>query len=251
MKPSTTPTLEICCASLTSALHAQKGGADRIELCANLEHGGTTPSAATIKLAKQHLQIPVFVLIRPRKADFFYNNLEMSVMLEDIRLAKSLGADGIVSGALTQTGEIDLAKTQQLLKATHPLPFTFHRAFDMCENPFLALEQLITLGVPSILTSGCQPTAIAGKATIEKLVQQANNRIEIMAGSGIRPENVHLLTQIEGLDAIHASAKTTVLSQMDYKGTANMGNQNLKEEYCWQETDENLVRALKDAITSK
>ena len=237
--------LEICCASLTSALRAERGGADRIELCANLEQGGTTASAATIKLAKQLLKIPVYVLIRPRRADFFYTELELTVMLEDIRLAKSIGVDGIVSGVLTQEGEIDVQKTAQLIEAAHPLPFTFHRAFDMCKNLFVALEELITLGVQNVLTSGGQATAIEGKAMIEKLVQRAANRINIMAASGITPNNVHILAALDGLNAIHASAKHEVMSSMNYKGIAKMSEQNIEQEYYWLETDTSIVAALK------
>lgn len=240
--------LEICCASLPSALAAQSGGADRIELCANLAQGGITPSAATILLAKKYLSIPVFVLIRPRKADFCYTDLEFEVMLENIRLAKSMGADGIVSGVLLKNGQIDLERTRLLVEATTPLAFTFHRAFDMCQNPLVALEELINLGVQRILTSGQKASAIAGKTTLEQLVQQANKRIHIMAGGGIRPHNVHKLLGINDLNEFHASAKHFVSSTMEFRGVTNMGTEDLDAEFCWEEVDEGSVKALKIAM---
>ena len=147
-------TLEICVESVTSALNAQTGGADRIELCDNLHQGGITPGAGKIVLAKKLLHIPVFVLIRPRKGDFLYSDIEFDTLLEDIALARQLGADGIVSGALLPDGNIDLARIRLMLEAAEGLPFTFHRAFDMCRDPLRAIDELAELGVQRILRLG-------------------------------------------------------------------------------------------------
>jgi copper homeostasis protein len=237
--------LEIACDSVTSGINAEAGGADRIELCDNLAQGGTTPSAAKIKLAKKHLSIPVFVLVRPRSGDFLYSSSEFQTMLEDVDLAKQLNADGIVSGVLCKDGSLDLKRTQQLVEVTAPLPFTFHRAFDMCSAPALALEELVNLGVQRILTSGQNPTALEGQSNITKWVAQSNGRIAIVAGSGIRANNIAQLLHITGLNEFHSSAKKLVNSQMQYKGKATMGTSNLKDEFQWFEVDTQEVATMK------
>ncbi|MEM8527441.1 MAG: copper homeostasis protein CutC [Bacteroidota bacterium] len=238
-------TLEIACDSVQSAINAQQGRADRIELCENLAQGGVTPSAAKIKLAKAKLNVPAFVLIRPRKGDFLYSNLEIETMLESIQIAKELGADGIVSGALRADGKLDLQQMKQLVEAASPLPFTCHRAFDMCSNPPVALERLIDLGVARILTSGQRSSAIEGKENIEKIVQLADGRIKIMAGAGIRPHNIAELFSIAGLQEFHSSAKQIVKSKMQYLGEARMGDEDLEKEFEWEEVSIEQVQALK------
>ncbi len=242
--------LEICCDSVASALAAARGGANRIELCENLAQGGVTPSAAKIRLAKEKLGIPVFVLIRPRKADFLYTELEFEVMLEDIRQAKALGADGIVSGALNAGGTIDEARTRQMVEAAHPLPFTFHRAFDMCRNPLQAIDLLAGLGVKRILPSGQQPTALAGKANIRSFVQYAGRRIGIMACGELLPDNIGELLDIEGLTEFHSAARTEIQSSMEYTGAVNMGDEAVQEEFRWQEVDGELVRGMREVLNA-
>ena len=243
-------TLEICCDSVASAIAAARGGANRIELCENLAQGGVTPSAAKIKLAKARLNIPVFVLIRPRKADFLYSELEFEIMLEDIRQAKALGADGIVSGALKADGAIDEARTRQMVETAHPLPFTFHRAFDMCHSPFQAIDQLAELGVKRILTSGQQPTALQGKSNIKSFVLYAGDRIGIMACGELLPENIGALLDIQGLTELHSAARREVQSQMSYTGAVNMGDESVQDEFRWQEVDEVLVQGMRDVLLS-
>lgn len=238
-------TLEIAVTSLHSAKLAEQSGADRLELCDNLEQGGITPSGGKIKQIKATVNIPVFVLIRPRKADFYYSDEEFTIMLEDIQLAKALGADGIVSGVLLSTGNIDLRRTKQLINAASPLSFTFHRAFDMCKNSQQALEQLIEIGANRILTSGQKPTALEGKKLINHLVKQAKERIEIMAGGGIQPGILPELLRIDGLHAFHASAKTMVKSKMNFQGGATMGSESLEEEFSWLETDGMTISQMK------
>jgi len=242
--------LEIACDSIQSALNAEQGGADRIELCENLAQGGVTPSAAKMKLAKAKLSIPVFVLIRPRKGDFLYSDLEFKTMIENTQIVKELGADGIVSGALQANGALDLQQMKRLVNAANPLPFTCHRAFDMCSNPILALEQLIDLGVARILTSGQRSSAIEGKNNIEKFVQLANGRIKIMAGAGIRPHNITELLSVDGLSEFHSSAKQVVQSKMQYFGEATMGSEDLTKEFEWEEVSVEQVQQLKSKLNS-
>ena len=155
--------IEICVDSAEGVAAAERGGADRVELCDNLLEGGTTPSAGCIKLARKLSRILIHVIIRPRGGDFFYSDTEMEVMREDIRIAKSLGADGVVIGCLTRGGAVDIPKTQALLAEARPMKVTFHRAFDMCQDPRRALEDLATLGIERVLTSAAVNAAIASE----------------------------------------------------------------------------------------
>lgn len=240
--------LEICVDSLQSALNAERNGADRIELCDNLFQGGITPSAGKIKLAVTKLSIPVFILIRPRKADFLYSGIEFELMLENIAMAKALGVAGIVSGILTADGHIDLDRMTQLVEASAPLPFTCHRAFDMCQDPMLAIDQLAQIGVKRILTSGQQPNAQLGRSTIEKSVQKANGRIAIMACGNLLPDNIDDLLAIEGLNEFHAAVKTPVKSKMKFLGHTPMGEEAVAEEFQWFEANPSLIAGLHQKI---
>lgn len=215
---------EICIDSVQSAINAAEAGAHRVELCDNLFEGGTTPSAGMIRTVKNNAAIKVFVIIRPRGGDFLYSSHEADVMLEDIRIAKDLGADGIVSGALTKEGEIDLIITEKLIKQSGDLPFTFHRAFDMCKDPIKAMNQLIDLGASRILTSGLKQTAEEGLDNLQHLVEKASNRIIIMPGSGIKPNNIALIATKSKAQEFHFSGRKTFPSKMIYKNdTINMG----------------------------
>ena len=229
-------TLEICCDSIQSALYAQEAGADRIELCDNLKEGGTTPSAAKIKLLKQYLTIPVAVLIRPRPGDFCYTPYEMEVMLENIHIAKSFGADAIVSGALTEKMDIHIEQTTRLIEAAKPLPFVFHKAYDVCRKPMEALEQLIQMGVERILTSGQKATALEGMLLLKELVAVANGRIEIMAGGGVRPANLSAILQVPGLRDIHSAAK-------------KWHHSSVQENESWYEVDKKMVEEMKSLLS--
>lgn len=242
MLNTSTPTVEICAASYQSALAAQLGGAHRIELCAALEIGGITPSYATIELVKQTLDIPVFVLIRPRGGDFCYTSQELQVMLKDIAICKTIGVDGIVSGALTTDGNIDLPSTKTLIQASENLPFTFHRAFDCCQNPFLAATQLEDLGVSRILSAGQQVSAIKGAKMLAKLIENFENKIIFLAGGGITPDNVSDLLQQTKATEIHLSAKKTRISNA-YRHTSNI------YEPDYDETDIKTVKMVMDKIT--
>ncbi len=201
--------IEICCGSIQSAANAKAGGAVRIELCQGLVEGGTTPSPAMIDIAVRDLGLQVFVLVRPRSGDFCYNELEIKTMEEDVEFCKRAGVAGIVVGFLHPDGSIDTELTRRFVKLAAPLPVTFHRAFDRCPEPLKALEQIIDCGCARILTSGCKPTAMEGADLLKQLVQQANGRIKILAGSGITPENAAALKQQTGVPEIHGSCKIT------------------------------------------
>ena len=193
--------IEAAVESLDGALAAQQGGADRIELCTDLAHGGTTPSLELLGQSLSRLQIPVFVLVRPRAGDFVFSDYEHAEMLDDIFGAKSAGAAGIVTGALTTRQEIDEIQTAELFEAARPLPVTFHRAFDESGD----LEVLIRLGADRVLTSGSARTASEGVEQIRELVIQAAGRIEILAGGGVTPDNVTQLVQGSGVREVHFS----------------------------------------------
>ena len=201
--------IEICCGSIQSAANAKAGGAVRIELCQGLIEGGTTPSPATIDYAVRELGLQVFVLVRPRGGDFCYNDLEIKTMEKDVEYCKKAGVAGIVVGFLHPDGTIDTEPTKRFVKLAAPLPVTFHRAFDRCTEPLKALEQIINCGCARILTSGCQPTAMEGAELLKQLVQQANGRIKILAGSGVTPENAAELKRLTNVPEIHGSCKFT------------------------------------------
>lgn len=199
--------LEICAGSLPSALAAQAGGAHRIELCQNLEQGGTTPSGGLIRAVLSRLHLPVFVLIRPRPGGFAYSPDELTVMRADIELCRELGCAGVVLGVLTPAGRVDVAAGRALVALAHPLPVTFHRAFDACPDPAQALEEVIAVGCPRLLTSGGQPTAAAGQDQLAALVAQAAGRLAIMPGAGLTAANVRALAAHTGAREFHASAR--------------------------------------------
>lgn len=202
--------LEICANSLQSVINAQKAGAHRVELCAGLWEAGTTPSPATIKKSCE-LDIKVFVLIRPRGGDFVYTDLEFELIKEDIKICKSLGVDGIVSGVLKPDNTIDIERTQTLIELSKPLPFTFHRAFDLIEDQEAALKQLIALGAQRILTSGGETSAPEAQHQLKKLVETSNDRIIILAGGGIKSNNINKLLKT-GCKEFHMTANAIVKS---------------------------------------
>lgn len=237
-------TLEICVDSLASALIAFQNGANRLELCDNLDQGGITPSAGKIKLVKKYVEIPVFVLIRPRKGDFLYSDLEFELMLEDINSCKELGADGIVAGVLDPDGNIDTGRSSKLKAESHPLPFTFHRAFDMVRHAPQALEELIAIGADRVLTSGQKANVELGLDNLRHLVGQSEGRIEIMAGGGLTGHRLKQLLSIEGLNEFHASARHKMVSLMKFKGQVSMGVEAVEEEFSWAQTDPEKVASL-------
>lgn len=199
--------LEICCADIRSVIEANRGGADRIELCTALELDGLTPSIGMIERAVAAGPVPVRVLIRPRPGDFVYLPPEVDVMESDIRQCRHTGVDGVVIGALMPDGRVDIDTCRRLIDAAGGLHITFHRAFDVCAHPLDALEQIISLGCDTLLTSGQQPRAIDGIPLLHTLVEQSSGRIDIMAGSGVNPANAAEILSATGCPCIHGSAR--------------------------------------------
>jgi copper homeostasis protein len=196
-------TIEICTGDLESALAAERGGADRVELCADLAVGGTTPSAGTIREACRRLPIPVHVLVRPRAGDFLPTDSELATMNHDIQLARNLGASGVVLGLLRPDGTIDRERTARLVALARPLCVTFHKAFDQARDLHEALDTLIALGVDRVLTSGGRPTAMEGIDGLRSLVHRAGGRITILAGGRIAKEMIETLLAQTGVREIH------------------------------------------------
>jgi copper homeostasis protein len=212
--------LEICCYNLASALMAQESGAYRVELCADPADGGTTPSFSLIKSARKKLNIALYPIIRARGGDFLFSDEEFEVMLHDVIACKKTGCDGVVIGVLQTDGTIDKKKCGRLVESAYPMGVTFHRAFDWTVNPFTALEDIIDIGCERILTSGQQPVAIEGASLIADLIRQANDRIVIMPGSGIRASNISDIVKASGAKEFHSSARINIKSEMQYSNTS-------------------------------
>ena len=237
--------IEICVDSVAGALAAERGGADRVELCDNLLEGGTTPSAGCVKVARRGLKIGLQVIIRPRGGDFLYDDTEMEVMRQDIQMAKDWGADGVVIGCLTDEGDIDQARTAELIQLARPMSVTFHRAFDMCRDPVKGLEELIGLGVNRVLTSGQEATCLEGLDLLTVLQKQAAGRIIVMPGGGITPRNIQKIVTSTGVSEVHLSARSTIESRMHYRNSrVYMGGTLRPPEFSWKTTDENVVRGV-------
>ncbi|MDR1780392.1 MAG: copper homeostasis protein CutC [Tannerella sp.] len=236
--------IEICANSAQSVVEAAAGGAQRVELCAAIPEGGTTPSYGEIRTAQALApSIDINVIIRPRGGDFLYTPAEVQSMLFDIEMARSLGVHGVVFGCLSAEGDIDTALMHRLIEAAQPLSVTCHRAFDVCRDPFTALEQLIELGVDRILTSGQQPDAVKGIPLIAKLVERAAGRIIIMPGCGVRPENIALIERETGANEFHTSARTIIQSRMAYRNeNVPMGAAPPSSEFDIPQTDRQLVK---------
>ena len=208
---------EICANSVASCVAAQEGGADRVELCAGIPEGGTTPSYGMIRNARESISIALNVIIRPRGGDFLYNESEIQEMIYDIQTAKQLGADGLVFGCLNPDGTIDMKAMSRLMKAAGDTPVTFHRAFDHTNDPMKALEDIISLGCARILTSGCRPTALEGAELLSRLVKKAGERIIIMPGCGVRESNIAEIARLSGAKEFHFSARESVESGMIFR----------------------------------
>ena len=239
------PLLEIAANSLASALAAQAGGADRVELCTGLELGGLTPSAAQIARVRERLSIPVYVLIRPRAGDFLYSDDELDTMQQDIETCLSIGCDGVVFGVLDADGRVDVARCRPLLASAGGMGVTFHRAIDMTHDLSQALEDVISLGAERVLTSGGAASAKDGVASIQSLVTQAAGRIVVMPGAGIKASNLGELVHATRATEFHASAKSSHPSGMRWSNSllADMEGGEIR-------TDEQEVRALASVLVS-
>lgn len=240
---------EICVDSVTSALASQQAGADRVEVCANLVEGGTTPSFGLIKVLRKELHIQLNVLVRPRGGDFLYCDEDFQVMMEDTACLKAAGCDGIVTGFLTKEGDIDLERTKRLADSARPMSVTFHRAFDMLREPEEALEKLIKMGIDRVLTSGQKPSALEGVDNIQKWVRQADGRIIIMAGAGIDENNLFEIVRRTHVDEVHFSARKEVVSGMKYQNMeVKMGKAYQPEEYLHRIADIDRIRQIIAAL---
>ena len=231
-------TLEIIGFNIESCIVAQAAGANRIELCDNPAEGGTTPSYGFIKKAREVLQIELYCMIRPRGGDFFYSDEEFEIMKTDVQTCKQLGCDGVVIGMLNQDGTVDKERCKKLVELAYPMGVTYQRAFDRVKDPFAALEDIIETGCERILTSGLVPSCFDGAPLIARLIQQADDRIIIMPGSGLRASNVNDVAKITGAREFHTSARINVDSNMDYT------NEAIKENLQTVLVDEEEVKRI-------
>ncbi len=241
--------LEICAGDIDSVIAAAKGGAERVELCSALSDGGITPSIGFIKQALKVDGLKVHVLIRPRGGDFLYTKEEIAMMIDDIATCRELGVHGVVIGALTADGDIDFEACKRMVEVAGNMNITFHRAFDLCKDPIKSINQIIELGCNRLLTSGQAASAEAGVELLHKLVEYANGRIVILAGGGVTPTNAAKILQQSGTNEIHASARSTVQSNMKYRlDGVSMGAADV-DEYSRKTTDVNIVKQIKQAIS--
>jgi copper homeostasis protein len=237
--------VEACVDSVASSLAAERGGAGRLELCDAIFDGGTTPSAGMIAACKATVSIPVFVMIRPRGGGFVYSDAERDVMRRDIVVARELGADGVVIGGLRPDGPVDLSLVRILVEAAQQLPVTFHRAFDITPDLAASLELLADAGVQRILSAGGASTAADGATVLADLVRKAGSRIVVMAGGGVREENVRRLVSVSGVREVHV--RLTQLTRGGERATRRglrVRKPLPEDESAWEETDEQRVRSF-------
>lgn len=239
--------IEICANSAASCKEAELGGAIRVELCAGIPEGGTTPSYGEIRAAQELCNIAINVIIRPRGGDFLYTEAEIKAMLYDIEMAKQLGVHGVVVGCLTPEGDIDTNLLHRLVTAAKPLSVTFHRAFDVCRDPFIALEQIIAAGCSRILTSGQESTAVKGIPMLTKLVEKAAGRIIIMPGCGVRDNNIAEIEALTKATEFHTSARNIIQSGMIFRNEdVPMGAAAPASEFETEQTSrEKVARCVK------
>lgn len=237
--------IEIATSDFPTTRAAVAGGADRIELCANLAEGGTTPSYGHLRKCRESFDVEIYPIIRARGGDFLYTEEEFEMMLRDVLIAKDLRCDGIVIGFLQADGGIDIKRTSKLIEVAYPMGVTFHRAFDRCRDPFEALEQLIAAGCERVLTSGQQPAAPDGIELIAQLNKAADARIIIMPGSGVRKENIKMLAEKTGCTEFHSSLRGKANSQMTFIHPAFAGS---AESYQNNFIDPAEVRALREQL---
>ena len=253
-----TYTLEVCVDSVASALAAKRGGADRLELCADLIIGGTTPSLALVRQVKAETGLPVRALLRPRFGDFCYDSYELAQMEQLAAELVEAGADGIVTGVLTPEGALDAGAMQPIYaaarkaaeKAGRPVACTLHRAFDVCADPFAALETARSMGLCTILTSGQAASAPQGAALLRQLTERAGKDVEILAGAGVSAQNIPVLAAQTGVRAFHLSGKQVLQSRMTFRREGvPMGLPGFSEFEVWQTSEAN-IRAARQALDS-
>jgi copper homeostasis protein len=244
-------TVEVCANSVESALAAQSGGAHRVELCSSLSEGGITPSYASIEIARKRLSIRLNVLIRPRGGDFLYTDLEFELMKRDIEVCKNLGVDGVVIGILDENGNIDTTRTMDLIRIARPMSVTFHRAFDMANDPFVALSDLIRLGVDRLLTSGQKDKVTDNLPLIKKLVDLSGGSVSIMPGGGISSQNIQNIILSTNVLECHMTGKKDIPSRMKYKNPeVSMGDNHELPEYATSVTDAEEIRRIVSLVSN-
>ena len=241
--------IEICVDSLESALEASRGGADRLELCSALSTGGLTPSLGFLRAARAQVETSIHVMIRPRSGDFLYSAGELALMEDDIALARQNGADGVVFGLLTEAGLVDEAGTRALVACAGSLQVTFHRAFDLIADQEAALQTLMGAGVHRVLTSGGARTAVEGQLRLAGLVQLAGDRLEVMLGGGVRPDNIQQLARLTGAREFHAGLRRSVPSPMQHRSpSVHLGDPGV-DDTMRRVVHAEDVRALKLALS--
>ena len=243
--------IEVAVDSLAGAITAATAGADRIELCSSLGEGGLTPSRGLLEAVCAKVRLPVFAMVRPRRGDFLYDPTDFEVMLRDARQLGSAGAAGIVAGVLLANGEVDAVRTRELVDVTAPLPVTFHRAFDLCADPRAALEALVAAGVKRVLTSGQAKTALDGALNIAQYVVTAGDRLVVMAGAGVRGDNVREIVEKTGVGEVHLSASVWSASGMTFRRPGVPMGSAQADEYAHRTTDGDAVAAVVRAIAPR
>jgi copper homeostasis protein len=237
--------LEICVDNVESAIDAQNAGADRIELCSDLPEGGTTPGPGTIISARKNLNIGLHVIIRPRGGDFLYSGIDFDIMRRDIEICGEYGVDGVVLGILLPDGSIDTDRTAMLIELARPMTVTFHRAFDMCKDPFRGLKDIIGCGADRLLTSGHKDKAEDGIELIKSLREIADNKIIIMPGSGINDLNISKIASGTGAREFHLTGRKTINSDMIYhKQDISMGGLPGVPEFTRKVADKDMIRSI-------
>ncbi len=239
------PVFEVCVDSIESALAAERGGADRIELCSDLLEGGLTPSYGTLKAARERVRIPIMAMVRPRGGDFCYSEAEFAAMRHDVRAAHETGAAGVVFGILTPDGDVDVQRTRELVDEATPRAVTFHRAFDMTRDAFAALDTLIDLGVNRVLTSGQESSVLEGLDLIARLVDRADGRIVVMPGGGITDRNVARICAAVPFAEMHFGGGAPTESRMRFRNPrVFMGGTLRPPEYTREVLDQAYVADL-------
>lgn len=238
---------ELCANGYQSLINGAEGGADCAELCEALEVGGVTPSYGTLSHCKNI--IPTRVLIRCRPGDYIYNNDEIAIMCEDIKMVKSLGYEGVVIGALNENGDLDVPAIKRMMAAGEGMKFTFHRAIDACNNPLDATESLINLGFDKMLTSGCKPTAYEGIDMIREMQALFGNRINIMAGGGINENNVERIVTATGISNVHASLTSEVTD--NHRDLYPNGADNTGADMRYKVSSLERIKVLADVISTE